>query len=556
MAMGQSQQAVLIAQQQHGQQLDLSGVAPAPKPKVMCQHPGCGKEFAWQQDLSKHVRKYHSGEEPRFTCSHEGCGKRFYERKLLVAHERIHSDERPFVCKYPGCDKRFRARNALAYHHKALHESGVVLRCTEAGCRFTTRKPEALATHKVRHQQRATAKMWKAQKKSEVQNAVKSAKDDLRSKSSELQAVQKQLAQEQKAHAKALKELNALKQVHAKMKRKVQSTTVELEVLRSVKRARTGNGATAGGGGTRTGGGAKGGASGGGAGVEDGGHAMPSPPVLIPEVILLDGPTGKMPMLAMDAPAALAAAAAAAAAQQQQQGQMVSGNGMGTVTLVGPPGAMPLSGSQMRPGVHPQGVVPGGAMPTLVNVNGTMRRLQPVCAQALPWSTSFIGCPGIRASEGLGDFTQLFKEDGSRDAGNRRTTPLEVEHPKDIAAFHARSTSCPWAKQNLQVTLQRASDPIALHALLNDIAPKKALKVKRVDGQCASCYAAHVALAARLRAKLHPKPAKGATSAVVAERPAPPTDAEGATSVVAVAVAVAEPEAPDDDGGRVTRSQV
>ena len=67
----------------------------------------------WQQDLSKHVRKYHSGEEPKHECTHEGCGKRFYERKLLVAHARIHSDERPFACTVPGCDKRFRARNAL-----------------------------------------------------------------------------------------------------------------------------------------------------------------------------------------------------------------------------------------------------------------------------------------------------------------------------------------------------------------------------------------------------------------------------------------------------------
>ena len=135
-----------------------------------------------------------------------------------------------------------------------------------------------------------------------------------------------------------------------------------------------------------------------------------------------------------------------------------------------------------------------------------MRRLQPVCAQALPWSTSFIGCPGIKCDDGH-DFTELFLEDGSRNAGNRRTTPLEVEHPKDAAAFHARSTNCPWAKPNLQVTLEKASDPMALHALLNEIAPKKALKVKRVDGQCAACYAAHVALAARLRAKHNAKPA-------------------------------------------------
>ena len=127
-AMNQNQQAMILAQQQQGvgsraqqqQQVAMpNGVMPqVPKPKVVCTHPGCGKEFAWQQDLSKHVRKYHSGEEPRFKCTHEGCEKRFYERKLLVCHERIHTDERPFACKYPGCDKAFRARNALAYHHK------------------------------------------------------------------------------------------------------------------------------------------------------------------------------------------------------------------------------------------------------------------------------------------------------------------------------------------------------------------------------------------------------------------------------------------------------
>jgi uncharacterized membrane protein len=67
--------------------------------------------------------------------------------------------------------------------------------------------------------------------------------------------VQKQLAQEQKAHAKALKELTALKATHAKMKRKVQSAASELEVLRQVKRQRTGAGPGGGAGGGRGGGG-------------------------------------------------------------------------------------------------------------------------------------------------------------------------------------------------------------------------------------------------------------------------------------------------------------
>ena len=114
-----------------------------PRDRVRCQHPGCDKQFAWPQDLSKHVRKCHSGEPPRFACPHEGCGKRFFERKLLVAHERTHTDERPFACPHPGCDKAFRARNALAYHVKALHAETELLRCGEEGCRFSTKKKGA-----------------------------------------------------------------------------------------------------------------------------------------------------------------------------------------------------------------------------------------------------------------------------------------------------------------------------------------------------------------------------------------------------------------------------
>jgi len=111
------------------------GGANGPRPKVMCEHPGCGKVFAWSQDLAKHVKKIHNREAPKFHCAHEGCGKAFHEKKLLTAHTRTHTDERPFACPHPGCDKAFRARNALAYHRKALHESGDVLRCDAPGCK-------------------------------------------------------------------------------------------------------------------------------------------------------------------------------------------------------------------------------------------------------------------------------------------------------------------------------------------------------------------------------------------------------------------------------------
>ena len=71
--------------------------------------------------------------------SARGMRQAVFERKLLVAHERTHTDERPFACPHPGCDKAFRARNALA-HTSALHAETELLRCGEEGCRFSTKK--------------------------------------------------------------------------------------------------------------------------------------------------------------------------------------------------------------------------------------------------------------------------------------------------------------------------------------------------------------------------------------------------------------------------------
>ena len=182
-----------------------------PRDRVRCQHPGCDKQFAWPQDLSKHVRKCHSGEPPRFECPHEGCGKRFFERKLLVAHERTHTDERPFACPHPGCDKAFRARNALAYHVKALHEAGETHACPEPGCAFVTRRAEALAAHAAGHERRDAAREWRARQKHEVAAAVRSAKRALSEKASELASAEKELARERREHARERKRLETLR---------------------------------------------------------------------------------------------------------------------------------------------------------------------------------------------------------------------------------------------------------------------------------------------------------------------------------------------------------
>ena len=432
-----------------------------PRQKARCTHPGCDKEFAWSQDLAKHVRKCHSGEEPRFVCGHEGCGKKFYERKLLVAHERTHTDERPFACKYPGCDKRFRARNALAYHHKAIHEGGEPLRCSVEGCKFTTKKKEALAAHQLRHEQRETEKTWKQQAKDEVQAAIKTAKDELKTKASGLVKAQRDLAVERKSHERTRVEVERLRAAVDRLKRRRENAMVEMERLRPDKRAKTNAGTIAGGAGP-----------GANADAAEG----------TPEVVLVDGPDGvKMPMLAMgpalagddaDQPAALEMehlldpAVVAAMA-------MMSGTGTGTGTV---------------------------ASEVTVRVDGAPRRLRPVCAQALPWNTSFIGCPGITCEGAEGaDLTVLFTEDGRRDAGNRRVTPLDVDRPKDRDAFLARAESCPWSRRNVRATLERAGDPLALRHILRECAPKRPGKSKRAEGQCHGCYSAHVALLLALR---------------------------------------------------------
>ena len=183
-----------------------------------------------------------------------------------------------------------------------------------------------------------------------------------------------------------------------------------------------------------------------------------------PEVLYVDGARGeKTPMLCVDGPAALRAA---------------SDDAMAAMDASGAAGLVPVP-------------VPVPPVPIVV-VGG--RRTRPVCAQALPWARGFIGCPGI-ACDASHDFTSLFDHDGARACGNRKSTPLEVDNPKDATHFRARSAECPWSRRRVQRTLERASDPVTLRALLDEFAPRaKAVKKKHVDGQCSSCYSAHMTL--------------------------------------------------------------
>ena len=504
-----------------------SSAAPPTRAKLRCFHDGCDKAFSWPQDLAKHVRKAHSGEPPKFACAYEGCGQKFFERKLLVAHVRTHTDERPFACEYPGCDKKFRARNALAYHVKAVHESGDAARCPEPGCAFTTRRPQAMAAHKLRHDQRRVVKAREAKAKADLAAAVRRAKDEAKAKAVALAATEKQLAKEKKAHAKTLR---ALEEVRAKIERhRARGGGSGGGALAAAggrrKRARANDDSSRGGGG----GGASADAS---ATLDDGVLDDDAPeaerrdrdgkrprtaagaanealaalvaalgPARAPEVLVLpEGPGGAMvPMLAMDTPAA----AQTAERRRLDAKEATEGGGEARAQdeeASAQDEANPNPNPNPNPDPNPSGsrVVSG-------------RRVLPTCAQALPSDPSFIGCPGIRCGSpgSASDYTVLFHPDGTRDSGNRQTTPLEVLHPKDPARFNARSWACPWASYLAQATLERCADAAALRRLLDECAPRKALKVKPVDGMCAACYAAHVALAARTRARINKRRAAG-----------------------------------------------
>ena len=204
--------------------------------RCKCVHPGCGKEFAWPQDLSKHVRKVHEDEPPKFCCDYENCGKKFYERKLLTAHTRTHTDERPFICPHIGCDKAFRARNALAYHVKALHEITETFSCTEHGCSFVTKRKDALVTHRLRHRRRVVTQEWKATRNETVKQAVADAKTELKDTTTELNSLSKQLQKEKKEFAKEQKKLEMVREKVEKLTRKVESNDAALRKIADRKR--------------------------------------------------------------------------------------------------------------------------------------------------------------------------------------------------------------------------------------------------------------------------------------------------------------------------------
>eukprot|EP00937_MAST-01D_sp_MAST-1D-sp2_P006367 g6367.t1 len=85
---------------------------------VPCEE--CGRKFARQSDLDRHVQAVHCGEKP-FAC--EECGRKFGKKVNLDRHVRaVHRGEKRFACE--ECGRKFGTKQNLDKHVRTMHGGG------------------------------------------------------------------------------------------------------------------------------------------------------------------------------------------------------------------------------------------------------------------------------------------------------------------------------------------------------------------------------------------------------------------------------------------------
>ncbi|KAL1379133.1 hypothetical protein pipiens_015130 [Culex pipiens pipiens] len=89
----------------------------------------CGATLSTQGSLKLHREKH---EEPKMQCNQ--CEKRFHDKRSLLKHMSVHSDERKYECKV--CGKRFKSGEANRVHQR-IHTQEKPYACPECDQRFT-----------------------------------------------------------------------------------------------------------------------------------------------------------------------------------------------------------------------------------------------------------------------------------------------------------------------------------------------------------------------------------------------------------------------------------
>ncbi|CAH2009162.1 unnamed protein product [Acanthoscelides obtectus] len=106
------------------------------------------------KEFSSHVYQHVKdklAEYKRFELQCPYCGIRFKERKLVMIHMRIHTNERPFKCDI--CGNAFKQRNSLQTH-QVTHSKEKPFTCQECGGKYTTSSSLKRHVRKMHNMQR------------------------------------------------------------------------------------------------------------------------------------------------------------------------------------------------------------------------------------------------------------------------------------------------------------------------------------------------------------------------------------------------------------------